>query len=108
MEQLISLNESAIRPLRRRRRSGSRDARAAERSLHPARVRRSRHPTDSSVACRSTEEGVAAAPEARSFNDIAALFKNFDLSVQSRIRVPSLLFDSHHGDYRCADIWRRR
>ena len=39
-------------------------------------------------------------PEARSFNDIAATFKNFDLSVQSRTPVPSLLFESHRGDYR--------
>lgn len=60
------------------------------------------------MKCRSTEEGVAAVPEARSFNDIAAVCKNFDLSVQSRTPVPSLLFDSHDGDYRRADIWRRR
>jgi hypothetical protein len=65
-------------------------------------------PTDSSAACWSTEEGVTAVPEARSFNEIAALFKNFDLSVQSLTPVPSLLFDSHHGDYRRADIRRRR
>ena len=71
-------------------------------------VRRRRHPTDISVACRSTGEAVAAVAEARSFNDIAALFKNFDLSVQSRTPVPSLLFDSHHGDYRRADIRRQR
>jgi hypothetical protein len=67
---------------------------------------RSRHPTDSSVAFRSTEEGVAAVPEARSFNDIAALFKNFDLSVQSAAPVRSLLFASHRGDHRRADMRR--
>jgi hypothetical protein len=69
-------------------------------------VRRSRHPTDSSVVCWSTEDGVAAVPEARSFNDIAALFKNCDLSVQSAAPVRSLLFASHRGDHRCADMWR--
>ena len=65
-------------------------------------------PTDLCVACRSTGEGVAAVPEARSFNDIAALFKNFDLSVQSPTPVRSLLFASHRGDHRRAEMRRQR
>ncbi len=44
--------------------------------------------------------------EARSCNDIAALFKNFDLSVQSAAPMRSLLFAWHRGDRRRADMRR--
>ena len=37
--------------------------------------------------------------EPRSFNDIAALFKNCDRSVQSAAPVRSLVFASHRGDH---------
>jgi len=38
--------------------------------------------------------------------DIAATFKNFDLSVQSAAPARSLLFASHRGDHRRADMRR--
>ena len=36
-------------------------------------------------------------PVAGLLSNIAATFKNFDLSVQSPMRVRSLLFESHRG-----------
>ena len=48
----------------------------------------------------------AAAAVAGRLSNIAATFKNFDLSVQSPTPVRSLLFESHRGDFCRAEIRR--
>jgi hypothetical protein len=95
----MSLNKSAIRSL------------AAGR---PGDVRRQRaEPRGDSNELASQQHGRGHADHlvegARQVNgDLAATFKNFDLSVQSQTRVRSLLFESHRGDDRRADIRRWR
>ena len=81
----------ADRPLDGDDNLGSRDARGAERSLRFVRVRRSRRPRDTSVACRSSGTAPLRPPESVYSTTLAATFNNFDLSVQSRTPVHSLL-----------------